>query len=134
MSYVSSLKSLVAGAKLRIEEITVQEAAERLAAGAARVLDVREPAEYTQGTVADALHVPRGMLEAKADLEYEGREPELQDREQAFLIMCKSGARSALAADTLRQMGFSHVTSVAGGFEEWVKQGLPLDVPDRCCY
>lgn len=134
MKVETSLKSLVAGAKLHIVEVDVKEAASRLAQGSARALDVREPAEYNKGTIKNALHVPRGMLEAKADKEYEGRDPELQDRQQALLIICKSGSRSALAAASLKQMGFSNVASIAGGFEAWEKEGMPLEVPAKCLY
>ena len=129
-----SLKSMVAAAKEQIREITVHDALQCLGNSSARVLDVREPVEYNKGSVGNALHVPRGMLEAKADLEYEGRLPALQDRSQELMLICKSGQRSALAAVSLQQMGFTNVVSVAGGFEAWVKEGLPLVVPDSCSY
>ncbi len=134
MSSESSLKSLVAQAKQQIQEISVQEALQHLQDNSARVLDVREPAEYIKGTAENALHVPRGMLEAKADREYEGRDPALQDRSQTLMLICKSGARSAFATQSLTQMGFTSVVSVAGGFDAWVKEGLPLVIPDCCVY
>jgi len=130
----SSLDSLVAQAKQKISEISVQEAMQRLINSNARILDVREPAEYYKGTYRYAMHVPRGMLEAKADRKYEGRDPNLQDRNLELMLICKSGSRSALAALSLVQMGFTNVVSVAGGFDAWVKEGLPLVVPDGCNY
>jgi len=134
MNSESSLKSLVADAKQQIREISVQDALQRLQNSNARILDVREPVEFAKGTAENALHTPRGMLEAKADKEYVGRDPALQDRSQELLLICKSGQRSALAAVSLAQMGFTNVVSVAGGFDDWVKQGLPVVIPDSCAY
>ena len=121
-----SLKDFVTEAKGRIREVSVEEAAKRRDAGAL-ILDVREPAEWTAGHVPGALHVPRGMIEAKADLEDSGREPRLADRAQEIVIHCASGARSALAADALQQMGFTNVSSMAGGFVAWAEKGLPVE-------
>lgn len=121
-----TLKDFVTEAKGRIREVSAEEAAQRRDRGAL-VLDVREPAEWAAGHVPGALHVPRGMLEAKADLEYPGREPRLGDRGQEIVIHCASGARSALAADALQQMGFTNVASIAGGFIAWAEKGLPVE-------
>ena len=66
------------------------------------------------------------MLEAKADLDYPNREPRLSDRNQPLIIHCASGARSALGADVLQQMGFADVRSMAGGITAWVAAGLPV--------
>ena len=74
-----------------------------------------------------ALLVPRGMLEAKADLEYANREPRLADRNQTIVLHCASGGRSALAADVLQAMGFTNVRSMAGGIAAWKEQGLPIE-------
>ena len=134
MNSESSLKSLVAHAKQQIREISVQDVLQHLENSNARVIDVREPAEYARGTAAHAMHIPRGMLEARADREYPGRDHALQDRSLELMLICKSGARSALAAVSLLQMGFTNVVSVAGGFDAWVKEGLPLVVPDSCTY
>ena len=121
-----SLKDFVTEAKSRIKEVSVEEAAKRRDAGAL-ILDVREPAEWAAGHIPGALHVPRGMVEAKADLDYAGREPRLADRSQEIVIHCASGARSALAADALQQMGFTKVSSMAGGFVAWSEKALPTE-------
>ena len=77
-----SLKELVADAKTRIREISASDTA-----AAAKqdprllIVDVREPVEWAEGHIPGALLVPRGMLEAKADLEYANREPRLADRQ-----------------------------------------------------
>jgi rhodanese-related sulfurtransferase len=123
-----SLKDFVAEAKSRIREISAAEAAESVKKNPKTlILDVREPAEWATGHIPGALHVPRGMLEAKADLEYANREPALADRTTAIIIHCASGARSALAADVLQQMGFENVCSMAGGFTAWSQAGLPTE-------
>jgi rhodanese-related sulfurtransferase len=123
-----SLKDLVADAKTRIGEISASDTA-----AAAKqdprllIVDVREPAEWAEGHIPGALLVPRGMLEARADLEYANREPRLADRQQAIVLHCASGGRSALAADVLQAMGFTNVRSMAGGIAAWKEQGLPIE-------
>ena len=123
-----SLKDFVVDAKTRIREIGAAEAAEAMKKNPKTlILDVREPAEWASGHIPGALHVPRGMLEAKADLEYANREPALADRGTAIIIHCASGARSAMAADVLQQMGFTNVCSMAGGIAAWKEKGLPVE-------
>jgi rhodanese-related sulfurtransferase len=123
-----SLKDFVSEAKSRIQEVNVDETAKQLQNNPnTLILDVREPAEYGQGHIPGALHIPRGMLEAKADLEFAGREPRLSDRHQPIIVHCASGVRSAFAADVLQQMGFTNVKSLAGGFTAWQQSGKPVD-------
>jgi rhodanese-related sulfurtransferase len=123
-----SLKDLVAEAKRRIREIGAAEAADTVKKNPQTlVLDVREPGEYADGHIPGALNVPRGLLEAKADLEYANREPRLADRHQPIIVHCASGARSAFAADVLQIMGFTNVKSMAGGITAWKEKGLPIE-------
>ena len=123
-----SLKDLVADAKGHIREIGAAEAEEAIRKNPRTlIVDVREPAEWSEGHIPGALHVPRGMLEAKADLEYANREPRLADRAQPIIAHCASGARSAMAADVLQQMGFTDVQSMAGGIVAWKEKGLPIE-------
>ena len=76
-----SLKDLVVDAKTRVREISASEAAEAAKQNSRTlILDVREPGEWSEGHIPGALLVPRGMLEAKADLEYANREPRLAER------------------------------------------------------
>jgi len=120
-----SLKDFVADAKSRIREISVADAAALKADPKVLILDVREGPEWAEAHLPDALHVPRGMLEAKADNDYPNREPRLADRTQTIIVHCASGARSAMAADVLQQMGFTDVRSLAGGIAAWTAAGLP---------
>ncbi len=122
-----SLKDFVTESKSRIREISAEDAAAALKTDTTIiVLDVREPPEWAEAHLSEALLVPRGMLEAKADLDYPNREQRLNNRDQAIVVHCASGARSALAADTLQQMGFSNVRSMAGGISAWIAAGLPV--------
>ena len=123
-----SLKDLVADAKSRIREISAADADEAIKKNPdTLVLDVRETAEWAEGRLPGALLAPRGMLEAKADLEYANREPRLADRSQPIIVHCASAARSAMAADVLQQMGFTNVRSLAGGIVAWKEKGLPIE-------
>ena len=107
---------LIAEAKQRVKEISPREAiAERKAGGGAVFLDVREPNEWNLGHVPGAVHIPRGTLETTI----EQRVP----RDKRVVIYCAGGNRSALAADTLQQMGYTDVASVAEGWRGWVSSG-----------
>jgi rhodanese-related sulfurtransferase len=88
--------------------------AETLIAEQALVLDVREPAEFQLGHLPNAINIPRGVLEFKVD-----DHPDLNDHQRHILIYCKNGGRSTLAAYTLKQMGFSQVEMLIGGFDGW---------------
>lgn len=88
--------------------------AEVLIAQQVLVLDVREPAEFQQGHLPHAVNIPRGVLEFKV-----GDHPSLNDNQRQILIYCKNGGRSTLAAYTLKQMGFTRVEMLVGGFDGW---------------
>ena len=108
---MATFRDLLNAAKSEITEIDTAGAAERIAAGAV-VLDVREPDEYDQGALPDAIHIPRGHLEAQV----EGR---LLDKSAQVVVYCAGGVRSAFAAKTLQELGYADVLSVAGGFGKW---------------
>lgn len=109
-------EDLVAEAKQHIVEIDVAKSKQLLEEGPIVLIDTREESEYAQGHIEQALLIPRGMLEFKV-----GNMPELADQSKTVLIYCRSGNRSALAAQTLQQLGYTHVLSMAGGFEAWKK-------------
>ena len=91
------------------------------------IIDVREPSEYEQGHIEGAMLVPRGILEAAADFQYPNRVQALVDaRERPIVLYCASGGRSAMAAVTLKQMGFREVYSLAGGMAQWNKEQRPV--------
>jgi sulfur-carrier protein adenylyltransferase/sulfurtransferase len=109
---------LLAVLRERIAEISAEAAARELAAGAV-LIDVREDAERAPGTPQGALGISRGFLELRVA-------EQVPDREARVLALCGSGQRSLFAADTLRQLGYANVASVAGGFAAWLAAGLPV--------
>lgn len=124
-----SAGQIVAEARKTISEITVAQAKEMLDHGqVALLLDVREPAEWEKGHIPGAVSAPRGMLEWYADPTTPYAKPELTTKQDAQIIVaCASGGRSALATETLKSMGYTNVINMAGGFNEWNKQGFPVE-------
>jgi len=114
---VSTAQEMVNDAKQQITEVNVATAKQLLAEGNIVVVDTREESEYAAGHLADALSLPRGVLEFKI-----GTVPELANQSKAVLIYCRSGNRSALAAKTMQQLGYTNVLSMAGGYEAWCKE------------
>jgi molybdopterin/thiamine biosynthesis adenylyltransferase/rhodanese-related sulfurtransferase len=119
---MATFRDLLANAKSQIVEIDTATAEARIEAGNVFVLDVREPDEYDEGALADAVHIPRGHLEAQI----EGR---ALDRDQTIVVYCAGGVRSAFAARTLQELGYSDVLSMAGGFGKWKDEGRAWSQP-----
>jgi rhodanese-related sulfurtransferase len=90
-------------------------------------VDVREPDEFAAGHVPGARSFPRGFLEVRADLEHHKRDPWLADRERKLILYCGGGNRSALAARTLQEMGFTRILSLAEGWSGWTERGYPVE-------
>jgi molybdopterin/thiamine biosynthesis adenylyltransferase/rhodanese-related sulfurtransferase len=118
---MATFRDLLKAAKAEITEIDTAEAQRRIDAGHT-ALDVREPDEYDQGAVPGAIHLPRGHLEAQI----EGR---ILDKGAPVVIYCAGGVRSAFAAKTMQELGYTDVVSVAGGFGKWKDEGRPWRVP-----
>lgn len=116
---------LVAEAKQRIENLTVDQTAEEREAGALLV-DLREPSERQQGSIPGAVHAPRGMLEFWADTTSPYHRAEF-DPNSRVVLYCAGGGRSALAADVLQQMGYGNVAHLEGGFNAWKAAGRPVE-------
>ena len=117
-----SFRELLTATKREITEIDTATAAEWIAEGSPVVLDVREPDEYEQGALADAIHIPRGHLEAQI----ENRAPE---HDAEIIIYCAGGVRSAFAAKTLAELGYPNSVSMDGGFGRWKDEGRPWSTP-----
>ena len=115
-----SYRDLLRDAKSHITEIQPEEAEARM--GQATFLDVREQDEYDQGTIPGSVFIPRGHLESQS-------ETKLVDRDRPVVIFCAAGNRSAFAAETLEQLGFTDVVSMAGGFSRWKNEGRPWITP-----
>ena len=91
------------------------------------VVDIREPAEYAFGAIANSLNVPRGILETACDWGYDTTVPRLANaREQAVVLVCRSGNRTAMAAYTLQLMGYRQVYSLKTGIRGWNDYEQPL--------
>lgn len=125
-----SLDDFVRDALAQIREIRPEEAA-RLLGQPNRdgwtFIDVREPDEFAAGRIPGARNVPRGFLEVKADLEHPKRDAWLAERDRPLVLYCGGGNRSALAAKTLSEMGFSQVVSLAEGWTGWTKRNYPVE-------
>jgi rhodanese-related sulfurtransferase len=113
----TSFQKLVAEAKKHITEISPQDAAAKLNSGDAVVVDVRDKDEWDEGHIPGAIHLSRGTIE----LDIEEKVP---DTNAMVICHCGGGGRSALAAQSLRKMGYKNVRSMAGGFKAWKAAGL----------
>lgn len=121
-----TVQQLVSVAKKEIVEIDVLKVEKISQDGSQLIVDVREPAEYSEGHIKGAINVPRGVLEFRTDSTYPGGIPSLYDKSAEIILYCKSGARSALAAQTLNLLGYKAVFSMAGGFVAWEGASLPV--------
>ncbi len=93
----------------------------------ARIVDVRAGGERERdGVIPGSMHVPRTVLEWRADPASEHRNPALSDLDAEVLVVCGEGFSSSLAAATLRELGFARAGDVVGGFAAWKAAGLPV--------
>ncbi|MEY3357426.1 MAG: putative molybdopterin synthase sulfurylase MoeB [Actinomycetota bacterium] len=113
---VATFRDLLSAAKSQITEVDTAVAADTIAAGNAVVLDVREPDEFEQGALPEVIHIPRGHLEAQV-------ETRIIDKSTPVVVYCAGGVRSAFAAKTLQELGYTNVVSMAGGFGKWKDEG-----------
>jgi rhodanese-related sulfurtransferase len=121
MKHSEGFLKVVNDAKTRIREVTVAKTRERLAANSdARLIDVREDNEWDAAHAAGAIHLGKGIIER--DIEVTA-----PDKSSELILYCGGGYRSALAADMLRQMGYTNVWSMAGGWKAWKESGAPIE-------
>ncbi len=114
---------VVAQARSQIIEVDAHTLKQRLDAGQRMVIiDIRERDEWEQGHIPGAHFIPRGFLEFMV-------EDLVPDRDAKVVLYCAGGPRSALGALSLRQMGYKHAESLAGGFQAWKSAGFPFVVP-----
>ena len=107
-------------AKVRVREVSVGETQRKLEAGRAIVIDVREDSEWAAGRVRGAEHMGKGVIER----DIEARVP---DKSAELILYCGGGFRSALSADSLQKMGYTNVSSMAGGWRAWREAGAPTE-------
>jgi sulfur-carrier protein adenylyltransferase/sulfurtransferase len=117
---MANFRELLASTKAQIREVTPEQA-EQLRQ-TATFLDVREADEHEQGTIPGSVFIPRGNLETQV-------EGKLSDKGTQLVVYCAGGARSAFAAKTLAELGYSDVVSMSGGFNQWKNEGRSWVTP-----
>src|SRR5882672_1692505 len=117
---MASYRDLLKAAKSDIREIDPETAEARL--NDSTFLDVRELDEFEQGMIPGSVFIPRGHLESQAD-------HKLPDRDAPIIVYCAAGNRSAFAAKTLEELGYSDVVSMKGGFGRWKNEGRTWITP-----
>ena len=122
---VTPSMQLIGEALAEIASISVDEALALVDGGDAVFVDVRERAEHDAGAIAGAVAAPRGFLEFVADPTSPMHNAALSSGKR-LVIYCASGGRSALAAKTLQDMGYSGVANLTGGFQAWTEAGGPI--------
>lgn len=121
MDHAPRFLALVDDAKERVHEISVNEVRARLDRGDRfELVDVREDGEWAAGHIRGARHLGRGILERDV-------EKAIPDVNAEIVLYCGGGFRSALSADSLRQMGYTRVLSMAGGWRDWLAAGGPTE-------
>jgi rhodanese-related sulfurtransferase len=124
-----SVKQLVEAANAVVPRITPAQAQEMIAKGNTLVVDVRDAPEVQKsGKVAGAVHVPRGMLEFRADPESPYYDENFA-KDKTVILYCSSGGRSALSGQALKEMGYGEVYNM-GAFSDWAQSGGAIDEQD----
>ncbi|HEU5288152.1 MAG TPA: ThiF family adenylyltransferase, partial [Candidatus Limnocylindria bacterium] len=109
--------------KKRVKEATPQQVADLLRRGDIQLADVREKDEWSAGHIPGAVHVPKSFLEQWA-------EDRIPDKSKTTVLYCAGGVRSAMAAVTLEQLGYTDIISMSGGFNRWKDTGLAWVTPE----
>jgi molybdopterin/thiamine biosynthesis adenylyltransferase/rhodanese-related sulfurtransferase len=118
-----SYRELLQQVKAEIDEVDAAGAADLLASAEPPALvDIREQDEWDEGHIPGAVHIPRGNLESRV-------EATVPDKERPVLLYCAGGSRSAFAAKTLEELGYERVSSLAGGYTDWKRNGHPTVLP-----
>jgi rhodanese-related sulfurtransferase len=116
---------MIAEARSHVKVVSPQDASEEASAGAV-LLDVREAEEWQHGHIDGAVAAPRGLVEFFAD-PTSPRHNDALDPSGRVIVVCASGARAALAAATLQDMGYDNVAVLDGGLKGWTDAGLPIN-------
>jgi len=124
-SMPTTYTDLIASVRKSTREVSLDEVRRRIEAGEPyTLLDVREKEEYRAGFIPGAVSIPRGFLE----IQVEGRLP---DKNAKIIAYCAGGTRSALAAQTLAELGYTQVETANPGFVRWKDLGFPVDTPPQ---
>ena len=121
MQHNPGFLDLVNEARHKVREVTIEQTRERIARNpAAQLIDVREDSEWMNGHAAGARHIGKGVIERDI-------EAQVPDKSTELILYCGGGYRSLLAADALQKMGYTNVTSMAGGWRAWRDMGAPTE-------
>jgi rhodanese-related sulfurtransferase len=120
---LKSPHELVFQAKQATNEVSIDKAP-AVIAQCDVLIDVREFEEFQAGHLPGAIHMSRGMLEFKI-----AANPQFQSHDLKIVLYCKTSGRAALCAQSLKQLGFLNVSSIAGGFDAWQAAGFHVDKP-----
>jgi rhodanese-related sulfurtransferase len=123
-----TVDDLLAEARARLARVDPEQARDAVEAGAVLV-DIRsQPQRERDGVVPGAIYHPRNVLEWRADPSSDANDPAIAgDLDRQVIVMCDAGFASSLAAATLQDLGFTHATDLAGGFQAWRAAGLPVE-------
>ena len=125
----TNVKDLLAAANAEVPRISPDEARKMVAEQNAVIVDVRDKPELqTSGKIPGSVHIPRGMLEFRADAETPYHDANLS-KDRPIVLHCASGGRSALSGQTLKNMGYQNVYNL-GGFKDWVEAGGDVEKVD----
>ncbi len=119
---MATYRELLAQVKSEIAEVATTDAHDLLGDGGPLFLDVREADEWHEGHIPGAVHIARGNLESRV-------EAIVPDKSREIVIYCAGGNRSAFAAKSLTELGYEHVSSMAGGFADWKRNGYDFELP-----
>ena len=123
----TTLKQMMEAANAVVPKITSDKARELIGKGNALIVDVRDAPEIEKsGKVTGAVHVSRGMLEFRADPDSPYHD-KIFAKDKIVILYCASGGRAALAAKTLKDMGYPNVVNMTGGFGAWSQAGKPSE-------
>ncbi len=117
---MKTFNDLIADVSKNVVEIFPWDLEEILQDRTPLLLDVRECYEFDAMRINNSINVPRGILETACDFNYDETIPDLAgNKEQEVIVICRSGNRSILAADTMQKMGFKNVVSLKTGVRGW---------------
>lgn len=121
MTHSSEFDLLVNDARSRIQETTVDGYLEMKKQGMPhQLIDVREESEWAKGHIPGAIHIGKGVIERDIV-------QKVPEKSTTLVLYCGGGYRSALAADNLQKMGYTHVISMDGGWRGWTTAGHPTE-------
>jgi rhodanese-related sulfurtransferase len=122
-----TVEQMVAEARERVQNLSVEEVADEIGEGNVLLVDLREDDErLLEGAIPDSMHVPRGMIELSADPTSPLHRLEF-DPGRRMIVYCSTGSRSALAANTLQEMGYQNVAHIEGGMMAWKRANRDVE-------